>query len=71
MGSVLGKILKVSTFGESHGSGIGAVIDGVPSGIGLTEEIIQLELDKRRPGTSKFVSPRKEADKVEIVSGVV
>ncbi len=71
MGSVLGNILKVSTFGESHGSGIGVVIDGAPAGIELNEGIIQVELDKRRPGTSKFVSPRKEADKVEILSGTV
>ncbi len=71
MGSVLGNILKVSTFGESHGSGIGVVIDGAPAGIELNEGIIQVELDKRRPGTSRFVSPRKEADKVEILSGTV
>ncbi len=70
MSSVYGNILKVSTFGESHGGGIGVVVDGVPAGIELTEEVVQLELDKRRPGTSQFVSPRKEADSVEIVSGV-
>ena len=70
MSSVFGNILKVSTFGESHGGGVGVVVDGVPSGIELSEEIVQIELDKRRPGTSKFVSPRKETDQVEIVSGV-
>lgn len=71
MSSVFGNILKVSTFGESHGGGIGVIVDGAPSGLELTEDIVQLELDKRRPGTSRFVSPRKEADRVEILSGVV
>ncbi len=70
MSSVYGNILRVSTFGESHGGGIGVVVDGVPSGIELSEQIVQVELDKRRPGTSEFVSPRNEADCVEIVSGV-
>ena len=70
MSSVYGNILKVSTFGESHGGGVGVVVDNVPAGMTLDEEIIQIELNKRRPGTSKFVSPRNEADKVEIISGV-
>ena len=71
MSSVYGNILKVSTFGESHGGGIGVIVDGTPAGLELTEELVQQELDKRRPGTSRFVSPRQEKDRVEILSGVV
>lgn len=68
--STLGQILRATTFGESHGAGVGVVVDGVPAGLPLTEEMIQTQLDRRRPGTSKFVTPRKEEDLVEILSGV-
>lgn len=69
-GNSFGEIFRVSTFGESHGTAIGAIIDGCPAGLSLNEEIIQLELDRRKPGQSRLVSPRKEEDKVEILSGV-
>ena len=65
-----GKIFKFTTYGESHGPKIGCVIDGVPPGISLREKDIQVDLDKRKPGSSKFVSQRKESDSVEIMSGV-
>lgn len=68
--STIGQILRATTFGESHGAGVGVVVDGVPAGLPLSEDVIQLQLDRRRPGTSKFVTPRKEEDKVEILSGV-
>ena len=71
MSSVFGNILRVSTFGESHGGGVGVIVDGTPAGFELTEALVQQELDKRRPGTSRFVSPRQEKDRVEILSGVV
>ncbi len=64
-----GHIFKVTTWGESHGPAIGATIDGCPSGIQLSENLIQSYLDKRKPGQSKFTSQRKEADKVKILSG--
>ena len=64
-----GKIFKFTTYGESHGPKIGCVIDGVPPGISLREKDIQVDLDKRKPGSSKFVSQRKESDSVEIMSG--
>jgi chorismate synthase len=70
MASVFGNILKVSTFGESHGVGLGAVLEGVPAGIPLDEEIIQRDLDRRKPGTSRFVTQRKESDTVKLLSGV-
>ena len=69
-GNTFGALFRVSTWGESHGPAIGAVIDGCPPGIELTPEIIQKELDKRRPGKGKGESPRKEPDKVEILSGI-
>jgi len=58
-----------STFGESHGAGIGCVVDGVPAGLKIDEEFIQSELDRRKPGQNEFATARKEADKVEILSG--
>lgn len=70
MGSTFGRYLRVTTFGESHGPGVGAVIDGFPAGVQVRVEDIQEELDKRRPGTSKMVSPRKEPDRVEFLSGI-
>ncbi|MCB0663021.1 MAG: chorismate synthase [Saprospiraceae bacterium] len=69
-GSSFGKIFKISTFGESHGKAIGVVIDGCPSGILLNEEIIQYDLDRRRPGQSRIVTQRKEKDQAKILSGV-
>ncbi|MCT4543731.1 MAG: chorismate synthase [Vallitalea sp.] len=69
-GSNFGKLFSISTWGESHGEGVGVVIDGCPSGIDLNEEIIQIDLDKRKPGKSIFSTPRKEKDKVKIMSGV-
>lgn len=69
-GSTYGKLFTVSTWGESHGKAMGVVIDGCPSGLRLTVEDIQADLDRRRPGNSRFSSARKEADKVDILSGV-
>jgi chorismate synthase len=69
-GNTLGKLFCVTNFGESHGPAIGAVVDGCPPGLSLTEDDIQLELDRRRPGTSRHVTQRQEADQVEILSGV-
>lgn len=69
-GNTLGKLFCVTNFGESHGPAIGAVVDGCPPGLALTPADIQIELDRRRPGTSRHVTQRKEADLVEILSGV-
>ena len=69
-GNSLGLLFTVTTFGESHGPAIGAVIDGCPPGMNLSEADIQLDLDRRKPGTSRHVTQRKEEDKVEILSGV-
>lgn len=69
-GNSFGTILTVSTWGESHGKALGVVIDGCPPNIEISEEEIQIELDRRRPGQSKIVTPRQEKDKVEILSGV-
>ena len=69
-GNSFGTLFRVTTWGESHGTAVGAVIDGCPPGIELTSEIIQQELDKRRPGKGGGESPRKEPDKVEIMSGI-
>lgn len=69
-GSAFGNIFRISTWGESHGKALGAVIDGCPAGLLLCEEDIQTFLDRRKPGQSKYVTQRKESDKVEILSGV-
>ncbi len=69
-GSTLGKLFCVTSFGESHGPAIGCVVDGCPPGLVLSESDIQLELDRRKPGTSRHVTQRREEDKVEILSGV-
>lgn len=69
-GSTFGNIFKITTWGESHGLGIGAVIDGCPAGLSLCEEDIQKYLNRRKPGQSKFSTPRKEDDAVQIQSGV-
>ena len=68
--NTFGTNFRITTFGESHGKAVGAVIDGCPAGLALSEEDIQPLLDRRRPGTSPLTSPRKEADKVEILSGI-
>ena len=70
MGNSFGTLFKVSTWGESHGGGIGVVIDGCPPRLPLSIEDIQPDLDRRRPGQSKITTPRDEADHVEILSGV-
>ncbi|SDL38832.1 chorismate synthase [Maridesulfovibrio ferrireducens] len=69
-GNTFGNLFKVVTYGESHGPGLGGVIDGCPAGIELNEDIIQLELDRRKPGSGIAGTARKEADKVKILSGV-
>lgn len=69
-GSSFGNIFRITTWGESHGKGLGVVVDGCPAGLPLTEEDIQLYLNRRKPGQSKFSTPRKEDDCVEILSGV-
>ena len=69
-GNSFGQIFTLTSFGESHGPAIGGVIDGCPPGMKLAESDIQIDLDRRKPGTSKFVTQRKEDDSVEILSGV-
>lgn len=69
-GSSMGTIFKVTTFGESHGAGLGAVIDGCPAGIPITEETIQYYLDLRKPGQTRYATPRKESDRIHILSGI-
>jgi chorismate synthase len=69
-GNTLGLLFTVTTFGESHGPAIGAVVDGCPPGMILSEADLQIDLDRRKPGTSRHVTQRKEADQVEILSGV-
>jgi chorismate synthase len=69
-GNTFGKMFQVTTWGESHGCAVGVIVDGVPAGLELSRTDIQRELNRRRPGTSKAVSPRKEPDRVEILSGV-
>src|SRR6266496_204169 len=70
MGNTFGRLFRVTTFGESHGGGIGVVIDGCPPRIDISEAEIQRELDRRRPGQSKLTTQRKEQDRCEILSGV-
>jgi chorismate synthase len=70
MASTLGTLFRISTWGESHGGGVGVVIDGCPPRLPLSEEDIQPDLDRRRPGQSDIVTPRKEADTCKILSGV-
>ena len=70
MGNTFGRLFRITTWGESHGGGVGVVIDGCPSQLAINEEEIQLELDRRRPGQNKLVTPRDEADKVHILSGI-
>ncbi len=70
MSSIFGNILKVSTFGESHGVGLGCVVEGVPAGLPLDDSLIQHDLDRRKPGVSRFVTQRKESDTVQVLSGI-
>lgn len=70
MGSTFGHLFRITTFGESHGGGVGVIIDGCPPQLEISPEEIQFELDRRRPGQSKITTPRKEADACEILSGV-
>ena len=69
-GNTFGEIFKVTTFGESHGAGLGVIIDGVPAGLTVMSHEIQRELDRRKPGQSLLCSQRQEPDLVEILSGV-
>lgn len=69
-GNSLGLLFSVTSFGESHGPAIGCVVDGCPPGLALTESDIQIDLDRRKPGTSRHVTQRRESDTVEILSGV-
>ena len=70
MSSTYGKQFKISTFGESHGKGIGVVVDGCPAGIDFDEAFIQEELDRRKPGQSRITTQRKEADEFQVLSGI-
>ncbi len=70
-GNTFGRLFQVTTFGESHGGYVGCVVDGCPPGMKLSIEDIQKELDRRRPGQSDITSPRKEEDKIEILSGII
>ncbi|MDR3652482.1 MAG: chorismate synthase [Paludibacter sp.] len=70
MSNTIGKLFTFTSFGESHGKGIGGIVDGCPSGIEINEEFIQQELNRRRPGQSAISTPRKEGDKVEFLSGI-
>ncbi len=69
-GNSFGKLFTVTTFGESHGPALGCIVDGCPPGLALTEADLQLDLDRRKPGTSQFTTQRREADEVRILSGV-
>ena len=71
MGSSLGQLFRISTFGESHGGGVGVIVDGCPPRLPIDREAIQAELDRRRPGQSRITTPRREADQVEILSGLL
>lgn len=69
MANIFGHLFRITTWGESHGGGVGVVIDGCPPGLALTEADVQPDLDRRRPGQSSIVTPRKESDTVQILSG--
>jgi len=69
-GNSFGRLFRISTWGESHGKAVGVVLDGCPAGLKISEDDIQFELDRRRPGQSRITTQRNEADKVEILSGV-
>jgi chorismate synthase len=69
-GNSFGQLFRITTFGESHGDAVGVVVDGCPPGIDITEDEIQRELDRRKPGQSHITSPRKESDRIRILSGI-
>ncbi len=69
-GNSIGQLFKVTTFGESHGIALGGIVDGVPPGLELSEADLQPDLDRRKPGTSRYTTPRREDDEVQILSGV-
>ncbi len=69
-GNTIGKLFTVTSFGESHGKALGAIVDGCPPGLAISEEDLQVDLDRRKPGTSKFTTQRREGDEVQILSGV-
>jgi chorismate synthase len=69
MSNSFGELFRITTWGESHGGGVGVVLDGCPPRLALTEADIQPDLDRRRPGQSKIVTPRNESDTVRILSG--
>lgn len=69
-GNSIGQVFRITTCGESHGSGLMAIVDGIPPGLALSKEDLQVDLDRRKPGTSKFSTQRREPDEVEILSGV-
>ena len=71
MGSSFGELFRISTFGESHGGGVGVIVEGCPPRLELDLEAIQADLDRRRPGQSHITTPRKEADQVEVLSGLL
>lgn len=70
MGNIFGQLFRITTYGESHGGGVGVVIDGCPPRLEISEAEIQVELDRRKPGQSRITTPRKESDTCEIMSGV-
>src|SRR5262245_52401561 len=70
-GDTIGVLFRVCNFGESHGPAVGAVVEGCPPGLAIAAEEIQAELDRRRPGQSRITTQRKEADRVEILSGLL
>src|SRR5215813_12694929 len=70
-GNTFGQLFKISTFGESHGGAVGVVVDGCPPGLAISTSDIQKELDRRKPGQSYITTPRKEADTIHILSGVL
>jgi chorismate synthase len=70
MSSIYGKLFQISTFGESHGPAVGVIVQGCPSGINFDLDFVQSELDRRKPGQSRITTQRKEADSIEVLSGV-
>ena len=69
-GNSIGQLFKVSTFGESHGVALGGVVDGTPAGLEITEADLQIDLDRRKPGQSRYTTQRREDDQIKILSGV-
>ena len=69
-GSIFGTLFQISTWGESHGEGVGVLVAGCPAGLPLEASDIQAYLNRRRPGQSQYATPRREADEVEILSGI-